>query len=117
MSPKRKEKLKEQKGIKDQMKQMFLEIWDERQDGQGRITCFETGKVMSREVYRELSSVYDHVLEKSTYPEYTLVKKNIVIILPDVHNQKGMNIDFTPKIKAYREELLALHKKGELKDD
>lgn len=98
------------------MKRMFLEVWDERQDEKGYCYCFETGKKMHRETYRMLSSVYDHVLEKSKYPEYRLVKNNIIIVLPEVHYQKGTNLDFVPKINAHREHLLTLHKNGELKD-
>ena len=96
------------------MRYWFLEIWDERQDENGYCYCFETGKPMSRNFYRELSTVYDHVLEKSNYEEYKFLKKNIVIILPKVHHQKGTDIDKTPKIKAYRQQLLKLHEKGEL---
>jgi hypothetical protein len=108
-----KPKSPEQKEAKLKMNQMFLEIWDERQDKNGNCFCFETGARMNRDYYRELSC-YDHVLEKENYPEYKLLKKNIVILLPSVHSQKGTNIELTPKVKEYRTQLLELHKKGEL---
>lgn len=106
----------EEKEEKGKMWNFFLEIWDERQDEKGYCYCFETGQPMSRSRYRELSSCYDHVLEKHFWTRYKFCKKNIVIILPEVHHQKGTNMDFTPKIKAYREELLTLDKNDELHD-
>lgn len=101
------------------MRLLFLEIWDERQDEEGNCYCFETGKKMKREIFRELSSCYDHVLEKNdnAYPQYKFTKKNIIIVLPEVHDQKGKYIDKTPKIKKYRDELLNLHNQNLLEDD
>lgn len=100
------------------MKLWFMEIWDERQDKNGNCYCFETGQLMKREVYRENSACYDHVLEKqeNQFPQYKFTKKNIVIILPTVHYQKGTNIDFTPKIKTYKQHLLELHYENKLYD-
>lgn len=118
MTDKKRQEKKEKSQETVKMWEWFLQIWDEREDEQGYCYCFESGKKMHRSYYRMLSSVYDHVLEKNDnqYPEYKFVKKNIVIILPEVHYKKGSNIDFTPKIKAYRDELLELHRNGELKD-
>jgi hypothetical protein len=95
---------------------LFLEIWDEREDESGYCYCFETNTPMHGSKYRGNTCCYDHVLEKgeNSYPEYSLNKKNIIIILPDIHNNKGRDIDSTPRIKKYREELLKLHEKGEL---
>jgi hypothetical protein len=102
---------------KQEMRELFLKIWDERQDDNGYCYCFETGKALSRSTYREISACYDHVLEKELYSQYTLVRKNIIIVSPEAHHQKGMNMDFTPKIRAYREELLNLHKQNSLQDE
>lgn len=100
------------------MRELFLQIWDEREDPEGFCYCYETGKRMDPRIYRGNSSCYDHVLEKgvNSYPEYKLVKRNIIIILPEVHIQKGNDIDKCPRIKAYREYLLSLHSQDELKD-
>lgn len=101
------------------MNQFFLDLWDERQDADGNCYCFETDRRMPRSVYREITACYDHVLEKNqnAYPQYAYVKRNIIIVLPSVHAQKGMMLDHVPKIKAYREELLTLHRAGALNDE
>ncbi len=85
----------------------FLDLWDERADKNGCIRCFETDIYMSPTIYRENSCCYHHILEKSNpnYKQYALEKWNIVIILPDVHNQVHANIEFTPKIKKLTEKL------------
>lgn len=104
----------EEKEERARMLQLFLDIWDERQDEKGYCYCFETGKPMHRNYYRENTACYDHVLEKHHWTQYKFTKKNIIIVTPEVHNQKGTNLDFTPKIKAYREELFNLHSTDQL---
>lgn len=94
----------------------FREIWDEREDESGYCYCFETGRPMHGSQYRSNSCVYDHVLEKGKYKQYKYVKKNIVIILPEVHFQKSKDVDKTPRIKKYRNKLLKLHQDNTLRD-
>lgn len=89
---------------REQMK-LFLEIWDERADDNGNNFCFETGRLLKQEYYRNNSCCYHHCLFKEKYPEYRLLKENIVIIHPDVHEQVHVNVDKTPKVKKYTEEL------------
>jgi hypothetical protein len=96
------------------MREFFLELWDEREDENGFCYCFETGRPMRRSLYRENSACYDHVLEKHLFPQYKFNKENLIIVLPDVHFQKGTDLNFTPKIKELREGLLEKHKKGGL---
>lgn len=98
------------------MQRLFREIWDSEEDELGYCYCFESGKPMHYSEFRNNSCVYDHVLEKGkgSYPQYRMLKKNIIIIHPDIHTLKGRDIDKTPKIKKYREYLLSLHIKGEL---
>lgn len=98
------------------MHEWFREIWDEREDEEGNIRCFETGRIMHGSIYRSNTACYDHVLEKNEYPEYKFVKKNIVIIHPDVHTLKHNTIDNTPKIKEYQQFLLSLHYENKLED-
>lgn len=102
-----KKKNEEKARLKKEMFEMFLKIWDEREDENGNCYCFETGQVLPGYKYRGLSTVYHHVLEKSIYPEHTLNPENIVIISPDVHQEVHRSIEFTKKIKAYREKLLS----------
>lgn len=97
---------------------LFGEIWDEREDEAGNCYCFESGRILPGYKYRGNTCCYDHVLEKNdqAYPEYAMVKKNIIIVDPLIHQQKGIDIDKCPKIKVYRDYLLSLHEKDELKD-
>lgn len=105
ISEKQKERNKLKKEETQKQNEFFLQIWDERADVYGNCTCFETGRLMKKEYFRELSSVYHHCLYKSKYPEYRFLKDNIVIILPEIHSQTHLNIKKTPKIELYTENL------------
>jgi len=119
ISEKQKERNKIKAGETETLHQLFRNIWDEREDEEGYCYCFETGRAMHGSIYRSSTTCYDHVLEKSesAYPQYKFTKKNIIIVMPNVHQQKGKNIDKTPKIKEYRQILLSLHKEGKLNDE
>jgi 5-methylcytosine-specific restriction endonuclease McrA len=100
---------------KQKLFKFFMEdIWDEREDDDGFCKCFESGLLLHRNVYRDKSTTYHHILEKSIYPEYEFETWNIKILHPAIHNQVGYNLDKTPKVKTYKEHLLKLHEKGEL---
>lgn len=118
ISDKQKERNKDKANEAQQMHTLFKEIWDEQEDEGGYCYCFETGRAMHGSTYRNNTSCYDHVLEKgkASYPQYKKVKKNIVILHPSVHMQKGVDIDKCPKLKVYREKLLQLHREGKLYD-
>lgn len=96
--------------------ELFLEIWDEREDEGGFCYCFETGQALPGNTFRGDTRCYDHVLEKNrmAYPQYKFTKKNIVIIHPEVHFLKHQSIDNVPKIKKYKEKLLSLHYENKL---
>ena len=117
VSKKQEERNKEKASETEKLHQLFKSIWDEREDESGCCYCFETGAPMHGSIYRSNSACYDHILEKSRYSQYKFTKKNIVIVLPNIHQQKGRNIDKTPKMKEYREELLNLHQQGKLNDE
>lgn len=116
VSEKQKERNKNKADETKEMHTLFREIWDEREDEEGYCYCFETGRAMHGSTYRGNTCCYDHVLEKGkgAYPEYAKTKENIIIIHPDVHHQKGRDIDKCPRIKEYREKLLSLHQEGKL---
>lgn len=118
ISDKQREKNREKAEETQRLHQWMREIWDEREDEAGYCYCFETGQPLHGSVFRSNTCCYDHVLEKNdrAYPQYKFVKKNIVIVHPDVHTRKGQNIDETPRIKAYREQLLELHYQDKLND-
>lgn len=79
----------------------FLALWNSQEDIEGNCYCFETGKRMSREVYRENRCCYSHCLPKGKYPQFALEKANTLIVLPDVHAQWEVNQDKCPKMKEY----------------
>jgi hypothetical protein len=76
----------------------FLEIWNERDH-----ICYETGDP----IYGEpLTLYFHHVLEKELYEEYRYCKWNIVLVTWETHSKCHNNIDFAPKVKAYRDKLI-----------
>lgn len=76
----------------------FLEIWNERPH-----ICFETGEP----IYGEPLTIYfHHVLEKANHKKYRYKKWNIVLVSHMTHSKCHNNIDFAPKIKAYRDSLI-----------
>ena len=114
VSDKQRERNKGKAGTTRLLHALFREIWDEREDFEGACYCFETGVRLDGVRYRGNTCCYDHVLEKSKYPEYAMLRSNIVILHPDVHTRKGVNIDKLPKLKAYRDKLLSLHYENKL---
>lgn len=75
------------------------EIWDKRCDTQGNCRCFETGKLMHRDYYRDNASIYHHLKTKSAHPDKAFDPDNIVIILPEIHAQVHNDINKCVKIK------------------
>lgn len=99
-----------------EMHEWFRELWDEREDEEGYIRCFESGRPLHGRIYRSNTCCYDHVLEKSVYPQYAMNKKNIVIIHPDIHTVRHKDLDNCPRIKKLRMELLELHAQNKLEE-
>lgn len=102
----------------EKMHKWFREIWDEREDEEGFCFCFETGRRLDPKYYRSNTACYDHVLEqgKTKFPQYAFLKKNIVILHPDIHTLRHSNIDKTPKVKEYRAKMLSLHYENKLEE-
>ena len=72
------------KETKEQFK-FFLKIWEERKRADGRNYC----EVSGEQLPFEPSSIYfDHLLEKSSFPEYRFDPENIIIVSWNVHTQK-----------------------------
>lgn len=96
----------------------FTTLWDKQEImnhwGKRYVICFETGRRLSREQYRENWICYSHILRKEKYPEYEQKEWNVKIVTPDSH-WKFTN--FPEKAKNQYDEfkkLLSLHLKGEL---
>lgn len=98
--------------MSQEMDSFFREIWDEREDEVGYCYCYETGQPMHGSKFRSNRCCYDHILEKSVYPQYKFLKKNIVILHPEVHAAKGSGV--TPKLNKLREKMLSLHNENKL---
>lgn len=95
-----KKKLEEKKKETEKQYHFFLEIWEERKRNDGRVYCEVTGEALPNE---PLSIYFDHLLEKSSYPEYRYDKENIAIVKWDVHSAKTNGHPF-PKHKALIDE-------------
>lgn len=74
---------KEDKDLSKKQKELFFEIWNERMIN-GLNYCEVTGELIhSPHTYN-----FDHLLEKSKYPELRFNKDNIIIISADAHSKK-----------------------------
>lgn len=71
----------------NELHKRFLQLWDEREDENGWVTCFETGKGMHRSSYREVSACYSHILPKKEWPQFKYEAWNIKIVTPEAHDQ------------------------------
>lgn len=75
------------------MHQWFIHLFDERKDSDGNVPCFECGKKMHEDTYKEVSVCYSHLLEKKKYKNFAGDPDNVVIVHPSCHNKYTM----TPK--------------------
>lgn len=116
VSDKQKEKNKKKAEETRKLHDWFLQLWDEREElgfsfrGELQISehfvrCFETGRKLSRETFRENTACYSHILAKSKHPELAMVAENVVIVSPESHEQYELNPNKTPNQKALREKL------------
>jgi len=92
----------------------FLKVWDEREDDNGNIYCFETGQKMNRKYYRENTAVYSHILPKHLFEKYKMEKWNVKIVMPEAHHQFSIDPEKAPKQYELYKKLLDLHNKGKL---
>lgn len=74
----KKEQAKKQTELRHQM---FLNIWSTLTNK----NCWSCGKYLGEE---PLSTFFDHLLEKSKYPKFDLIKENIYICCSDCHTKK-----------------------------
>lgn len=104
-----------------EMLNLFLTLWDEQEieinEGERGVFCRESGRFLKREKFRLLTTCYHHVLEKKSYPQYKLLKENIVILHPDMHQLAHQDINKTPRVKALREKLMSKHLNNELNEE
>lgn len=88
----------------------FMYLFEQRMDDDGYVRCFECGKKMHEDTWKEYSSCYSHILAKSeaNYPEYAGEEWNVVIVHPSCHNL----YETSPKkaVKQYSKKLKLLDK-------
>lgn len=77
VSPKKQSK---RKGTSKDMWDFFLEIWNERPH-QSELSRIHLGN-------EPLSYMFDHLLEKSKYPELAYDKRNIILVTLQEHDAK-----------------------------
>ena len=70
----------------NEMHVWFTYLFDERKDKRGYVKCFECGKLLHEDRYREISTCYSHILSKKRYPKYKGIPLNVQIVCPDCHN-------------------------------
>lgn len=76
---------REDKELSDKQMKLFLEIWNERAFPDGSHYCEVSGEKLG---YEPLSMYFDHLLEKSKYPQLRFDKRNIILISTDMHSRK-----------------------------
>lgn len=64
------------------LRELYLNVWKERLH-----CCENCGKALGSE---PLTYMFDHLLEKSKYPELKLVKENIMLVCFECHEKKTM---------------------------
>jgi 5-methylcytosine-specific restriction endonuclease McrA len=87
-------------GKKSDLHEFFLHIWKNRQ----KHDCENCGKWLGKE---PLSYMFDHLLEKSKYPDLAKEEDNIMLVCLECHDNKtrGFLTDFV------RQKILELRKK------
>ncbi len=102
-SAKQKVKNIEKKEYTNKQFEMFLNIWSKR-----RHYCESCGLWLGNE---PLSVFFDHLLEKSKYPEFSLMENNIYLCCGECHTKRHLGYP-TPKhltaIKEAKEYFLKL---------
>ena len=87
----------------------FVYLFDERKDKKGFVKCFECGKYMHEDSYKDISLCYSHILNKKLYEEYKGEPWNLVIVHPHCHQlfelypaqAKKQNAEYNKLIKKY----------------
>lgn len=96
----------------------FLKLWDKQEMmnpwGKRYVVCFETGKALYREKYRENWSCYSHILRKEKYGEYKMEDFNVKIVNPQAHWEYTHFPEKAKKQYTEYKKLLSLHLKGDL---
>lgn len=93
--------------LNNDMHRWFAYLFEQRMDNNHIVYCYECGKPMYEDVYKDLSICYSHILPKKLYPEQKGNPDNICIVCGDCHTLYGLK----PK-KAVKQYALYLTLKG-----
>lgn len=91
-------KKRDNAGNNQQMKEFFLDIWKKRTIHK----CEMCGKWLGNE---PLSYMFDHLLEKSSYPELKFEEENIAYLCLECHDKKTRgfaSINYLQKINKIK---------------
>lgn len=100
-------KRKEQKKIDlERLHQWLFELFDKRKDQDGYVYCYESGVRMHESKYKYNLLIYSHCYPKASYPQYAMEEWNVLIVMPEKHNQWGDDRSKTPRMKEYFDNLV-----------
>lgn len=98
-------KREEKKKWLEELHKWEFDLWDKREDRNGYCYCFETGTPMHRSLYRQNLCVYSHCFPKSTHKKWAMEEWNLLIVLPQIHDQWEADSSKTPKMLKYFKEI------------
>lgn len=87
----------------------YSQIWKDRDH-----ICFESNVLLKGEI---LSTYFNHILEKSIYPEYRWEIWNIKLVSQEVHEQWHLDKKKCPKMYSYYLDMLEKYSNFENKDN
>lgn len=86
-----------QNKITNPMHLWFMYLFEQRMDKNGYVKCYESGKRMHEDDYKDLSSCYSHIFPKKRFPQYAGDPDNVVIVKPEYHDLYEKDKRNTPK--------------------
>lgn len=106
VSKKRAKKILEQKATQEADKEFYLEVWRAVPH-----RCYNCRCKLPKE---PSNFMFHHLLPKHIYPQFRYEPLNIAIVCLECHSKCETNIDFAPKVKQMRDDVLKLYEAGKL---
>ena len=92
----------------------FVYLFDERKNEKGFVKCFECGKYMHEDGYKDLSTCYSHILNKKVYSQYKGEGWNVKIVHPECHQLFELYPEKAKQQQTLYLKLIKLHNKNKL---
>lgn len=83
----------------EEMRNVFLSIWDERRGNDGVVRSEISGTSLGAE---PLTTLFHHIYPKSKYPEYKLHKDNIILLTFEEHQKAENDVHYYEEIEKRR---------------